>query len=92
MTCQEATDGSRLPLAIRATKALKSALNWQIAMRPGKRKALDKENTADALNDQAEKIQTGIKAKVEHPSQTIKRQFGFIKVRYKGLKKNTAQQ
>jgi IS5 family transposase len=28
---------------------------------------------------------------VEHPFRVIKRQFGFIKVRYKGLKKNTAQ-
>ena len=69
----------------------KSDLNWQIAMRPGKRKALGKENAADALIDQAEKIKAGIKTKVEHLSQTIKRQFEFIKVRYKGLKKNTAQ-
>ena len=66
-------------------------MNWQIAMGPGKRKALDKENEADALIGQAEKIKSGIRAKVEHPPQAIKRQFGFIKVRYKGLKKNTAQ-
>ena len=66
-------------------------MNWQIAMGPGKRKALDKENEADALIDQAEKIKAGIRAKVEHPFRVIKRQFGFIKVRYRGLKKNTAQ-
>jgi IS5 family transposase len=69
----------------------KSNVNWQIAMGPGKRKALNKENTADALIDQAEKIKAGVRAKVEHPFRVIKRQFGFIKVRYKGLKKNTAQ-
>jgi IS5 family transposase len=69
----------------------KSDVNWQIAMRPGKRRALDKENVADALIDKAEKVKAGIRAKVEHPPQVIKRQFGFIKVRYKGLKKNTAQ-
>jgi IS5 family transposase len=69
----------------------KRDVNWQIAMGPGKRKALDKENEADALIDQAEKIKAGIRAKVEHPFRVIKRQFGFIKVRYKGLKKNTAQ-
>jgi IS5 family transposase len=68
-----------------------SNVNWQIAMGPSKRKALDKENVADALIDQAEKIKAGIRAKVEHPFRVIKRQFGFIKVRYKGLKKNTAQ-
>ena len=69
----------------------KTGVNWQIAMGPGKRKALDKENEADALIDQAEKIKAGVRAKVEHPFRVIKRQFGFIKVRYKGLKKNTAQ-
>ena len=69
----------------------KSGVNWQIAMGPGKRKALNKENEAEALIDQAEKIKAGIRAKVEHPFRVIKRQFGFIKVRYRGLKKNTAQ-
>jgi IS5 family transposase len=33
----------------------------------------------------------GVRAKVEHPFRVIKRQFGFVKVRYRGLKKNTAQ-
>ena len=28
---------------------------------------------------------------MEHPFRVIKRQFGFVKVRYQGLKKNTAQ-
>jgi len=32
-----------------------------------------------------------IRAKVERPFRVIKRQFGFVKVRYRGLKKNTAQ-
>ena len=66
-------------------------INWQIAMRPGKRKLLDKDNEADALLDKAEKLKAGIRAKVEHPFRVIKRQFGFVKVRYRGLKKNTAQ-
>ena len=30
-------------------------------------------------------------AKVEHPFRVIKRQFGYTKVRYRGLKKNTLQ-
>ncbi|GAB2747569.1 hypothetical protein GCM10027019_28360 [Melaminivora jejuensis] len=30
-------------------------------------------------------------AKVEHPFQVIKRQWGHVKVRYRGLAKNTAQ-
>ncbi len=68
-----------------------AAVKWQIAMRPGKRRALDKNNAADALIDQAEKLKAGIRAKVEHPFRVIKRQFGYVKVRYRGLKKNTAQ-
>jgi IS5 family transposase len=64
---------------------------WQIAMRPGKRKALNREEPADALIDKAEKLKAGIRAKVEHPFRVIKRQFGFVKVRYRGLKKNTAE-
>ena len=69
----------------------KSEVTWHIAMRPGKRRALNKDNAADALIDKAEKIKAGIRAKVEHPFRVIKRQFGYVKVRYRGLKKNTAQ-
>jgi len=31
------------------------------------------------------------RAKMEHPFRVIKRQFGHVKVRYRGLAKNTAQ-
>lgn len=41
--------------------------------------------------DPVEKIRTGIRAKVEHPLRMVKRQFGFVKERYRGLKKNTLQ-
>jgi IS5 family transposase len=69
----------------------KQGVKWHIAMRPGKRRALNMNNSADALLDQAEKLKAGIRAKVEHPFRVIKRQFGYVKVRYRGLKKNTAQ-
>jgi IS5 family transposase len=32
-----------------------------------------------------------LRARVEHPFRVVKRQFGFTKVRYRGLVKNTAQ-
>ena len=60
-------------------------------MRPGKRRALDKDNEIDALIDKIEKLKAGVRAKVEHPFRVIKRQFGHVKVRYRGLRKNTAQ-
>ena len=69
----------------------KADVIWHIAMRPGKRKKLDKTNEADVMLDQAEKLKAGVRAKVEHPFRVIKRQFGHVKVRYRGLKKNTAQ-
>lgn len=69
----------------------KADVIWYVAMRPGKRRALNKEDAADAMIEQAEKLKAGIRAKVEHPFRVIKRQFGFVKVRYRGLKKNTAQ-
>jgi IS5 family transposase len=66
-------------------------VTWHVAMRPGKRRALNLDNEADAIRNQIEKIKAGVRAKVEHPFRVIKRQFGFVKVRYRGLKKNTAQ-
>ena len=62
-------------------------VTWHVTMRPGKRNALNQENAADALIDNAEKIKAGIRAKVEHPFRVIKRQFGFVKVRFRGLQK-----
>lgn len=66
-------------------------VRWNIAMHPGKRRALNKDNVIDALIGKVEKLKAGIQAKVEHPFRVIKRQFGHVKVRYRGLKKNTAQ-
>ena len=67
------------------------AVNWHVAMRPGKRKALDKSTPMGAIMDKLEKTKASIRAKVEHPFRVIKRQFGYVKVRYRGLMKNTAQ-
>ena len=38
-----------------------------------------------------ERAKASTRAEVEHPFRVIKCQFGFTKVRYKGLAKNTAQ-
>ena len=69
----------------------KSHVRWNIAMRPGKRKLLDKSRLVDALTDELERTKARIRAKVEHPFRVIKRQWGYVKVRYRGLAKNTAQ-
>ncbi|WP_374491773.1 IS5 family transposase [Brachymonas sp.] len=66
-------------------------VQWHVAMRPGKRRALDKTKPLDALVDEIERLKASVRAKVEHPFRVVKRQFGHVKVRYRGLKKNTAQ-
>ncbi|QPQ88883.1 IS5 family transposase (plasmid) [Burkholderia gladioli] len=69
----------------------RAGVDWHVAMKPGRRRVLDQGKPLDALVDQVERIKAGIRAKVEHPFRVIKRQFGYTKVRYRGLKKNTAQ-
>ncbi len=66
-------------------------VQWHVGMPPGKRRALDKTCKVDALVEQLERMKASIRAKVEHPFRVIKRQFGHVKVRYRGLAKNTAQ-
>ena len=68
-----------------------TGVDWHVAMRPGKRRALDKNSPWGSLLDKAEQLKASVRAKVEHPFRVIKCQFGFTKVRYKGLAKNTAQ-
>jgi IS5 family transposase len=64
---------------------------WHVTLRPGKRRALDKNTPRGALRDKIEKLKASVRAKVEHPFRVIKRQFGHTKVRYRGLAKNTQQ-
>ena len=64
---------------------------WHVAMRPGLRRKLNPFIEADFVAERVEKMKASIRAKVEHPFRVLKRQFGFSKVRYRGLEKNTAQ-
>ncbi len=43
------------------------------------------------LDERANRIIAKVRAKVEHPFRVIKRQFGHVKTRYRGLAKNRAQ-
>lgn len=64
---------------------------WHVAMRPGLRRKLNPFIEPEFIAERVEKMKAGIRAKVEHPFRVLKRQFGFTKVRYRGLAKNTAQ-
>ena len=68
-----------------------SKTRWNVALRPGKRRALDPQRQLDQLLEKVEKLKASIRAKVEHPFRVVKQQFGYAKVRYRGLAKNTAR-
>jgi len=65
--------------------------HWHVAMRPGKRRALDPARELHQLLERAEQLKASMRAKVEHPFRLAKQQFGYAKVRYRGLEKNTAR-
>lgn len=60
-------------------------VTWRIAMQPGKRRRLPE----DSIQRKIERIKAQARAKVEHPFKVIKQTFGYGKVRYRGLGKNT---
>lgn len=64
---------------------------WAIAMRPGRLKELKKHPRKNKAVIAFERLKSSIRAKVEHPFRIIKRQFGFVKARFKGLRKNDNQ-
>ena len=60
-------------------------VEWRVAMRPGRRRKLEPDSE-EAL---AEKAKASVRAKVEHPFLRLKLLFGYTKVRYRGLLKNS---
>lgn len=62
-------------------------VEWNVAMKPSKRRALSN-SKKDRLIADIEHLKARIRASVEHPFRVLKRQFGFTKVRYRGLEKN----
>lgn len=69
---------------------VETPVNWHIAMRCGKRRALDRSPLGEML-ERLEQAKARIRAKVEHPFHVAKNLFRHRKTRYRGLAKNTAQ-
>lgn len=69
---------------------LNADVEWQVALRPGKRRALP-DTPIGRLQEHIEQLKASIRAKVEHPFHIVKNIFGMKMVRYKGLAKNIAQ-
>jgi IS5 family transposase len=64
---------------------------WQVAARRSMYKKRSKRSALYKAKRMTEKAKAQVRAKVEHPFWVNKRQFGYVKVRFRGLAKNTAQ-
>ncbi|ANF23814.1 IS5 family transposase [Stutzerimonas stutzeri] len=64
---------------------------WQVAARRSTYRKLGKNSPLYKAKRKIEKAKAQVRAKVEHPFRVIKRQFGYVKTRFRGLAKNTAQ-
>jgi len=72
-----------------AQARVESEVQWHIAARPSDIAKLPEGRTKVAAQKR-EHRKASVRAKVEHPFRVIKRQFGLMKVRFRGLAKNTA--
>jgi IS5 family transposase len=59
-------------------------------MKPGKRRRLGKTRLG-RIQEEIEHLKAQVRARGEHAFRVVKRQFGHVKVRHRGLAKNTAQ-
>lgn len=57
-------------------------------MRKGLHKKLDLGTQLGMLKEKYEQTKASMRAKVEHPFRIVQQQFGFSKVRYRGIAKN----
>jgi IS5 family transposase len=63
---------------------------WIVAAKRGRVKVLP-EGRIKELTKELERLKAQVRAKVEHVFHVVKNLFGYRKVRYRGLAKNTAQ-
>jgi IS5 family transposase len=66
-------------------RARKAGVFWGVSLKASKRHPLTE------ANKRFNRQMSSIRARVEHVFRVIKRQFGYTKVRYKGIVKNAAQ-
>jgi IS5 family transposase len=66
------------------------SVTWEVALKRGKFKAMA-EGEIKELTGRLERLKAQVRAKVEHPFHVVKNLFGYRKVRYRGLHKNTVQ-
>ncbi|MFO6485767.1 transposase [Escherichia coli] len=81
----------RLPRGATARGAGRGGCGLADRRAPGKVRTLKQHPRKNKTAINIEYMKASIRAKVEHLFRIIKRQFGFVKARYKGLLKNDNQ-
>ena len=76
--------------AEKRVQPVKRKREWHIAAKRGSVKAIV-DGELKRVTEELETVKARMRARVEHPFRVVKRQFGFVKVRFRGLAKNTAQ-
>ncbi len=71
-----------------ANRVDREDVQWHIAARPSDIAKMPEGRAKQRVRKQ-ERRKASVRAKVEHPFRVIKRQFGLVKVRFRGLDKNT---
>lgn len=70
-------------------RAARKSLGWQIARKRGSVKTLPEGDKK--RENEREKSARQQSTRMENPFRVLKNQFGYVKVRFKGLAKNTGQ-
>ena len=78
-------EADRYSFAVYSGSDVAATISGAAAVGPGQRRKLEPESDAA----RREKAKASVRAKVEHPFLRLKRVFGYAKVRYRGLAKNT---
>lgn len=87
---EEVVHGDAGYTGAQAYVARAARIEWKIARRRSQVEKIRRaRERVQALR--AEKRKAQVRARVEHPFRIVKRVFGYMKVRFKGLAKNTAQ-
>lgn len=87
---EEVVYGDAAYVGAQAHVLRQAKIEWRIAQRRSTvEKIVNARARAKAFREERKKAQ--VRARVEHPFRVLKRQFGYVKVRFRGLAKNTAQ-
>ena len=79
------------PVTLKCTLARSGQMYFGMKAHAGTDAASPLGHKVRGTSGNVHELKAGVRAKVEHPYRVVKSQFGYVKVRYRGLKKNAWQ-